>query len=283
MDCCICSPMIAVYRPPRNTICSRCYEGARSMVDFFKDVEIPGGAGDQKATGSEKSIPGSGPGSSSMGMLDVYKKMKDHREKEGQLNERLGFVDGLLGAFREGIHTDILVQGGSGPPIPAHRALLATRSEIFKTVLSSDECKAPADGTISLPELSHEELQCLLEFLYCGTLKPDDKANNHLYSLLIAADKYDIPYLKSFCEVRILRSLGPANALRVLEVSEICSNAKLKEEAMNSVVKHMEDVVLSRAYDAFAVKNAHLCVEITRALLMEMKTKRDDQTFIDSF
>lgn len=158
----------------------------------------------------------------------------------------------------------------------------ATRSEIFRTVLSSDECKAPAEATISLPELSHEELDCLLEFLYCGTLEPDDRVEKHVCSLLIAADKYDIPFLRRFCEARILRSLGPSNALQVLEVSEMCSNAKLKEQAMSSIVKHMEDVVLSRAYDSFAMKNAHLCVEITRALLAEMKAKRDE-TFASSY
>ena len=158
----------------------------------------------------------------------------------------------------------------------------AVRSEIFRTVLSSDECKAPAEDTISLPELSYEELECLLEFLYCGTLKPDDRAEKHACSLLVAADKYNVPFLERFCEARILRSLGPSNALQVLEVSEICSNTRVKEQAMSSIVEHTEDVILSAAYDAFAMKNARLFVEITRALLTEMKSKRDEQ-FINAF
>lgn len=149
--------------------------------------------------------------------------------------------------------------------------LQATRSEIFRTALSSDECKAPANDIISLPELSHDELQCLLEFLYCGTLKPDERADTHACSLLIAADKYNIPFLKKFCEDRILQSLAPYNTLQVLEVADTCSNVRLKEHAMNIIVKHMEDVVLSTAYDSFAIKNGHLSVEITRALLTEMK------------
>lgn len=149
-------------------------------------------------------------------------------------------------------------------------------------MLSSDECKAPAEDTISLPELSYEELECLLEFLYCGTLKPDIRVEKHACTLLIAADKYNIPYLKKFCEARILGSLGPSNALQVLEVSEMCSNTELKEQAMKSIVKHMEDVVLSAAYDAFALKNVHLCVEITRALLSEMKAKREE-AFVNAF
>ncbi|KAJ6804846.1 BTB/POZ domain-containing protein [Iris pallida] len=197
--------------------------------------------------------------------------MKEIRETEEKMKERLSFVDDLVSALKEGIHTDILIQPGSGPPIPAHRALLAIRSEIFKTVLSSDECKAPAEDTISLPEMSHEEVQCLLEFLYCGTLKPKERAQAHACALLIAADKYNIPFLKEFCEDLILQSLGPCNSLQVLEVADTCSNVRLKEHAMDTIVKHMEDVVLSAAYDSFALKNGHLSVEITRALLIEMK------------
>lgn len=158
-----------------------------------------------------------------------------------------------------------------------HSCLQATRSEVFRTMLETDEIKAPAIDTISLPELNHEELHCLLEFLYCGSL-PNEKVEKHAFSLLIAADKYNIPFLKKFCEIQILRSLDSSNALEVLEISEVCSNNTLKESAMNSIVKHMEDVVFSSKYDEFAVKNAHLCVLITRALLKETKEKRCDST-----
>lgn len=151
--------------------------------------------------------------------------------------------------------------------------LQAVRSEVFRTILESDEIKAPAIDSISLPELNHEDLQCLLEFLYCGSL-PKEKVEKHSFSLLIAADKYNIPFLKKFCEIQILRSLDSSNALEVLEISEVCSNNMLKESAMNSIVKHMENVVFSSKYEEFAMKNAHLCVKITRALLKEIKDKR---------
>lgn len=39
MDCCICSPMASVFRPPRNTICLSCYEGARCMIAFLNKLE----------------------------------------------------------------------------------------------------------------------------------------------------------------------------------------------------------------------------------------------------
>ncbi|XP_064966360.1 BTB/POZ domain-containing protein At1g01640-like [Musa acuminata AAA Group] len=271
MDCCVCSPMASVYRPPRNTICASCYQGARSMIAFLNEHDnyIEHITICSAVSHGSKS-------SATKGISHAFEKMKEMEEREKDMKEKLRFLDGLI-ALRERIHTDILVKPGSGPPIPAHKALLAAKSEIFRTMLMSDECKAPAEDTISFPELSHDELKCLVEFLYSGSL-PEWSTEQHSYSMLIAADKYDIPFLRKYCEHRILAALRPSNALEVLQVAEVCSDAELKEQAMNLITKHAEDVVFSARYDELARNNAHLCVEITRALLTEMKDKRDAAT-----
>lgn len=150
----------------------------------------------------------------------------------------------------------------------------AARSEIFKNMLDSDAYKAPASDTIMLPELNHQELESLLEFLYSGNL-PSEKLEKHVYSLTRAADKYDIPYLLKFCERHMLRFLNSSNALDVLEISDTCSNKTLKETALNFIVKNMEDVVFSTKYEAFVPENPHLAVQITRALLMDVKNRRN--------
>lgn len=51
-------------------------------------------------------------------------------EEEG-VNEKMSFLDGLLLALRDGIHTDILVKPGTGAPIAAHRALLVSSFSHF--------------------------------------------------------------------------------------------------------------------------------------------------------
>ncbi|KAL5974725.1 hypothetical protein ACLOJK_031395 [Asimina triloba] len=93
----------------------------------------------------------------------------------------------------------------------------------------------------------------------------------HSFSLLLASDTYKIPFLKKFCENRILGSLDKSNALDVMEISEACSSQKLKESAMRSVVQHLEDVVFSPKHDGFALRNPLLSVEITRAVLREAR------------
>lgn len=46
MDCCICGPMAAIYRPPRNTICSPCYEGSKAIIAFLNDGDHAAGDAD---------------------------------------------------------------------------------------------------------------------------------------------------------------------------------------------------------------------------------------------
>jgi hypothetical protein len=48
------------------------------------------------------------------------------KEKEIEMDEKLGFLEGFGAALKEELHTDILIKPGNGPSIPAHRALLVT-------------------------------------------------------------------------------------------------------------------------------------------------------------
>ena len=98
-------------------------------------------------------------------------KMSVRSLLEEELNEKLSFLGGLAAAFRDQVHTDIEVKPGhNGPSLFAHRALLAARSEIFKNMLDTDGCKVAPRNAITLPELNHEELDSLLEFLYSGAM-----------------------------------------------------------------------------------------------------------------
>ncbi|KAH7510950.1 hypothetical protein FEM48_Zijuj03G0114300 [Ziziphus jujuba var. spinosa] len=155
-------------------------------------------------------------------------------------------------------------------PCKASPDFYAIRSEVFRNMLDSDECKAPAADSITLTELTHEELESLLEFLYNGSLA-EEKMNKHAYPLSLAADKYQIPYLQKLCERHMLKSLSSSNALDVLEIAETCSNQALKETTLKFIVNNLEEIVFSTAFDVFALKNPHLSVQITRASLMDAK------------
>jgi speckle-type POZ protein len=155
------------------------------------------------------------------------------------------------------------------------QTIQAARSEVLRHVLSSDErCKAPAGDCISLPDLSHDELSLFLAFLYTGSFGglPLEE-ERHLHALLVAGDKYDVPFLRRACEARLAARVDPSNVLRTLEVAELSGSAVLKDRAMDTLLDHAQQVLFSAEYHDFAVRNnnASLCVDITRVLLANKK------------
>ncbi|CAN8254481.1 unnamed protein product [Cochlearia groenlandica] len=278
MDCSICTTMPSILRPPRNTICASCYEGARTMMSLLKNLEGSSNQ-DHGKLYTKSNINNNGSYLSSSPLFScepqplekVVKWMKLMKETEDEQKKRIVFLSSFVSSFEEQLHTDILLKpGDDGPPIPTHRALLASKSEIFKNILYSDECKTAPEHGITLHELKSEELKALLEFLYTGTLA-SDKLEKHVYALFLAADKYMFHYLQEFCEKHMLSSLDISSVLDVLDVSDLGSSKNLKEVALGYVVKNMEDVVFSEKYEVFSQKNHHLCVQITREFLIQTK------------
>ncbi|XP_010522974.1 PREDICTED: BTB/POZ domain-containing protein At1g01640 [Tarenaya hassleriana] len=180
---------------------------------------------------------------------------------------KAAFLGDLVVAFKEHIHTDVLVKpGDDGPALPAHKAVLAARSTVLRNMLDSDECKVSEGDSIILPDLKYEELKPLVEFLYSGEL---NTAYKHIRALYLAADKYDIPYLQERCRHHLISELSSRNVLDVLELASIPSDTVLKDAALDLIVKRMEEVVVPMKYETFARRNPDLSVEITRAYLRE--------------
>ncbi|XP_022993732.1 BTB/POZ domain-containing protein At3g56230 [Cucurbita maxima] len=265
MDCSICSSLPVILRPPRNTICGSCYDGAKCLINLINKLQS-----DKPANKATINVA-----SSCKTLMNASEWIMDLKNREEELEEKIVYLGEFSAAFRHRIHTDIELKSGfaASPSVSAHRALLATRSEIFKNLLESDGCKAAPMEAITLPELSHEEVESLLEFLYRGDLA-EEKLEKHVYSLALAADKYDIPYLQRFCERYMLRSMNCDNALDVLEIAEVCSCRALKENALDFIVRNMDEIVFSSGFEAFALKNPHLSVQVTRASLMDAKKNR---------
>ncbi|CAI9091820.1 OLC1v1026936C1 [Oldenlandia corymbosa var. corymbosa] len=274
MDCPICNTVSTpiLLRPLKYTICGSCYEGARSVMALMNNMDSSNGISTVNRSSSPNRISGSP--SLSKGFVNALRWVKDLKETEEESKETISYLSGFVAAFRDHIHPDIQVKPGNGPSIPAHRALLAARSTVFKNMLDYDGCMAPPQEVVKLCELNYEELQSFLEFLYSGNLARE-KVEKHVYTLSMAADKYEVSFLQKFCEQHMLQSLNSSNALDVLEISDTCSSHTLKEATLSYIVQNMEDIVFSSKFDDFALKNPHLGVQITRASCLESRSREN--------
>lgn len=160
MDCSVCTTMPLILRPPRNTICGACYEGARTILNMMNKLES-----DKTMDNPNHSLPSPSHNSSKASSwssshlymlyttnfiystcsynfcndfnqnkmffvqsLSAFKRW--YTQQLDQMDEhkhQVAFLESFVDAFKLQIHTDITVTPGNhGPPIPSHKAVLVS-------------------------------------------------------------------------------------------------------------------------------------------------------------
>ncbi|XP_024530096.1 BTB/POZ domain-containing protein At3g56230 isoform X2 [Selaginella moellendorffii] len=260
MDCCVCSSVVVgtiAYRPPRNTICAGCLEGAQSILSVSSRIEQNWKLGEDDRQLSSKIM-----------LLHASKRIEHLELMEREASRKLRFLESLAVGFREGIHTDVELVANDGHSIRAHRIVLV----LFEV----DACKSEHSGAVMVPELlNHSQLENFIEFLYSARISDDDLSKNSA-SLLVAADKYDIPALARTCEEYLTSSVTSSNALEMLELATLCSAEALKESAVKTVIDDYQTILFSKEYEEFALRSSMVALEISRAVISHLSSLRKE-------
>lgn len=123
---------------------------------------------------------------------------------------------------REG--ADFVVVCTDEKEFAVHRAVLQARSEYFAAMLIPHS-KEAASGRCVLPDMNSEMVEVLLLFIYGGLKKvPEELAQ----PLLIAADKYQFPLLKAYCEALLVSQVMLGTAAHFLVLADTHSAPKLR-------------------------------------------------------
>lgn len=137
---------------------------------------------------------------------------------------------------------------------------------MFKKLLESDEIKAPVQlETITLSEMKHEEIEAFIEFIYSDGSMLSAKGKQHVRSLYLAADKYEIPHLRDLCRIELILSLNSSNALDILELAQIPFDKALHDSALTYIIKDLCTISSSAEFKIFAGNHLNLTVEIVKA------------------
>ncbi|KAM0070670.1 putative chromatin remodeling & transcription regulator BTB-POZ family [Helianthus debilis subsp. tardiflorus] len=133
----------------------------------------------------------------------------------------------------ESIHTDIIINTSNGS-VGAHRAILAARSPVFKSMFSHD-LKEKEMSVINISDMSIEACQAFLSYIYGNII--DQHFLTHRLELLRAADKYDVTDLKEACHESLLDDIDTNNVLERLQNASLYRLPKLKICCMQYLVR----------------------------------------------
>ncbi|KAM7499046.1 hypothetical protein LguiA_023460 [Lonicera macranthoides] len=168
----------------------------------------------------------------------------------------------------ESIHTDISINASNGT-IGAHRAVLAARSPVFRSMFIHD-LKEKELSTINISDMSIESCQAFLNYIY-GNIK-NEEFLTHRLALLQAADKYDISDLKEACHNSLLEDIDTKNVLERLQNASLFQLPKLKSSCMRYLVKFGKIYDIRDDFEAFLnCADRELIAEIFHEVLAAWK------------
>jgi speckle-type POZ protein len=141
-------------------------------------------------------------------------------------------LSGLTQMLHEDILTDITINAAGGR-IRAHRAILSTRSPVFRSMFSHD-LREKELSTVDISDMSLDACQAFLNYIY-GDLRGEEFLTNRL-ALLRAADKYDIADLKDACHESLLEDIDTSNVLERLQTAHLYRLPNLKNSCLRFLV-----------------------------------------------
>ncbi|XP_043703017.1 BTB/POZ domain-containing protein At1g55760-like [Telopea speciosissima] len=176
---------------------------------------------------------------------------------------------GSLGQMlTECIHTDITINASDGS-IGAHRAVLAARSPVFRSMFAHD-LKEKELSTINISDMSIDACLAFLNYIY-GNIQ-HDQFLTHRLALLRAADKYDISDLKETCHESLLEDIDNKNVLERLQISSLYQLPKLKSSCMRYLVKFGKIFDIQDDFNSFLqCADRELIAEIFHEILATWK------------
>ncbi|KAK9073178.1 hypothetical protein SSX86_007502 [Deinandra increscens subsp. villosa] len=148
-------------------------------------------------------------------------------------------------------------------PVPANKAVLASRSPVLRAMLET-EMEESLSGTIKLSDVSYDALRAFVTYLYTAEACLDDDI---ACNLLILADKYEVKHLKTYCEKFLISKLIWENSLISYSFAHQHNAPNLLDAALSLILDNMDKLSKREEYMELVEKDPRLLVEIYEAYL----------------
>ncbi|XP_052166343.1 BTB/POZ and MATH domain-containing protein 3-like [Oryza glaberrima] len=137
-----------------------------------------------------------------------------------------------------------------GETFPAHRAVLAARSPVFRAELLGPMAEAKM-SRITIHDVEPVTFRAMLRFIYTDELEEKDSmATDLLQNLVAVADRYDLSRLKLMCAQKLWEKVSVENVATMLIYAEMHGCPELKTSCLDFFVQeeNFKVAVLNEGY-----------------------------------
>ncbi|KAK1263182.1 BTB/POZ domain-containing protein [Acorus gramineus] len=176
----------------------------------------------------------------------------------------LPFTDLLLLPYSDDVDDHHIHDGAvPSPAVRAHKAVLISRSPVFKAMLEN-EMEESRSGTIKIADVSYDVLRSFVHYLYTAEVLLDERM---ACDLLVLAEKYQVKHLKSYCEKFMTSKVNSENAIMTFAFAHQHNAPHLLESALSLILDNMDKLTERDEYKELVEKDPRLVVEIYEAYL----------------
>lgn len=155
-----------------------------------------------------------------------------------------------------------------GKEFPAHKCVLSARSPVFEAMFQHDTAEKKS-GRIVIDDLKPDRFQDFMEYLYTGRV--ESFSDDNAFALYAAADKYDVPTLKSECVEYASKSLSVDNFCDVITVALRHDEKHLFQLAVEFFKKNVANIIVTVKWQQFMSENSTRANELFIQLLVPQR------------
>ncbi|XP_002133157.2 BTB/POZ domain-containing protein 9-like [Drosophila pseudoobscura] len=142
--------------------------------------------------------------------------------------------------------------------IPAHRLILAARSDYFRGLLYGSMCES-AETEIRLLEVPLEAFKVILGYLYSGTLPVSTLDLDSIFKVLGVANLYCLLEVESVLADHLKQNVAVDNVCRILETARLYGFSDLAENCFKFMDREASKLV---KHDSFQMLSKELLEEV---------------------
>ncbi|KAI6176753.1 Protein roadkill [Aphelenchoides bicaudatus] len=129
--------------------------------------------------------------------------------------------------------------------LKTHKCILAARSPVFKAMFSHQGLAENATNCLEITDLNAQTIKGMLQFVYSGSVTD---LNNVAFSLLAAADKYEIKQLKTLCEHALCTALSVPTVCEIYLHADMHTAEDLKNKCIWFINQNSAEVMQTEGY-----------------------------------